>query len=810
MMFFFRIFVNLYNLILKMWSKIVRYILRNRLGNLVVIGILAIFMAVMATRVQMSFTFPQMLPDSNQTMKDYRTFLSQYGADGNVMFAGVCDDRLYEIDNFKAWDVLSYRVQEVDGVTMILSFSNAFQLLKENGQNKFVLKDIFTRKPIDQTELDSLMTILNNLPFYDGFLYNSETGATLMMIFFDKEKINTDARDKIAKNLEHIFAEFSRQTHIETYISGLPYIRTVTSMKLKRELILFSFLALAVAATILMTFFRSFKAMIGPIVIVGITVIWALGLMAILGYEITVLSSMLPPLLIIIGVENSIFLTNKYHYECHKHGNKTLALSRAISRIGRANFIVNLTTAIGFSTFVITQNQMLIQFGITAALTIMLSYILVLILLPIFFSYTAIPNTRQTLHLNDKWMVNLLAKIEWLIMKRRKWIFAVSIALFVVSVMGISQLKTSGRLVDDIPKRDKLCKDLLFFEEQFKGIIPLEITIDTRRPRGVLQMSFLSILNNFKDELTEFPEFAKPLSIIEVLKYGKQAYYNGNPAFYSMPNSSEMTFIMSYLPEIGKDNENPMVNQIMKIFVDSTLQKTRISVQMQNMTTPEIEELKDHLQEIVDDMFDPERYIVNITGSSIVFTEGTTFLIRNLLQSLGLALLLIMAIMALLFSSVRMILLAIIPNLLPLIMTAAVMGFFGIPLKVSTILVFSIALGISIDNTIHFLSRYRLELRINKGQVEPSVIYALGEAGFSMVYSSTILFFGFSIFAFSSFGGTQMVGILVSLTLLVVLLANLLLLPSLLLFFGKSSERPLKISRYEHFVRWFKRLRRHG
>ncbi|MDR2907037.1 MAG: MMPL family transporter [Bacteroidales bacterium] len=775
-----------------MWNKIVRYILGNRVGLLIGIGLLTVFMAFMAMRVQMTYTMPQVLPDSNQTMIDYKKFLEQYGADGNVMFAGVCDERLYELNNFKAWDVLAYRVKEVEGVTMTLSFCNAFQLVKEDTKNKFVLKDVFMRKPIDQTELDSLINVLNTLPFYDGFLYNSETGATLMMIFFDKEKINTSARDKIVKDLEHLFADFSQKTGIETNVSGLPYVRTITSLKLKRELVLFSFLAVLIAAIILMLFFRSFRAMVGPIMIVVITVIWTLGLMALLGYEITVLASMLPPLLIIIGIENSIFLTNKYHYEYRKHGNKVLALSRAIRRIGRANFTVNLTTAIGFTAFVITPNKMLIQFGITATLAIMLSYVLILILLPIFFSYTAPPNTRQTVHLDSKWMNTILAGIEWLILKKRAWVFAIAGILFVVSVIGVTQLRTSGRIVDDIPKRDKLYQDLLFFEDHFDGIVPLEITIDTKRPHGVLRMPFLSKLSDFQDELMLFPEFAKPLSIIEVLKYGKQAYYNGNPMFYDMPNSNEMAFIMGYLPDIGASNDNPIANQIMKIFVDSTLQKTRISVQMKNLTTPQIDTLKEDLQMIVDDMFEKDRYDVNITGSSVVFLEGTTFLINNLLQSLALALVLIVAIMAILFSSVRMIILATLPNLLPLIITAAIMGFFNIPLKMSTILVFSIALGISVDNTIHFLSRYRLELRINNGKVKPSVIYALGESGFSMFYSSTILFLGFLIFAFSSFGGTQSVGVLVSLTLLVALLANLLLLPSLILVFGKPVKRPKK------------------
>ncbi len=787
--FFFRIFADCTFLIfIVMWNKIVRYILRNRAALLTGIGILTVFMAFMATRVQMSFTMPQTLPDKNQTMMDYRNFLSQYGADGNVMLAGVCDERLYELENFKAWDVLAYHIKEIDGVSMILSFNNAFQLQKEDAQNKFILKDVFTRKPIDQNELDSLVEVLNNLPFYDGFLYNSETGATLMMVFFDKEKINTGARDGIVRNIEHLFIEFSTHTGIETHLSGLPYIRTVTSMKLKRELILFSFLALLIAAITLRLFFRSFRAMIAPICVVIITVIWALGIMALFGYEITALSTMIPPLLIIIGVENSIFLTNKYHHEFRKHGNKILALSRAIIRIGRANLLTNLTTAIGFLAFVITRNQMLIEFGITATLTIMLSFVLTLILLPIFFSFTQAPTVHQTLHLENAQMVNLLAKVEHFIKTKRVWIFSIALTLLAVSIVGVCLLRTSGRIVDDIPKRDKMYKDLLFFEEHFHGIIPLEITIDTKHENGVIRMPFLSKLNDFQNELYTFDEFAKPLSLIEVLKYGKQAYYNGNPAFYSMPNNNEMAFIMSYLPDIGKGHANPTANQVMKIFTDSTLQKTRISVQMQNLTTPEIAMIKGELQEIVDDIFEKDKYDVNITGSSIVFTEGTTFLINNLLQSLGLALILIMAIMSMLFSSFRMIILAILPNLLPLIITAAIMGYFEIPVKMSTVLVFSIALGISVDNTIHFLSRYRLELRINQGKVEPSVIYALGESGFSMFYSSTILFLGFSIFGFSGFGGTQSVGVLVSLTLLFALLANLLLLPSLLLVFGKSKK----------------------
>jgi hypothetical protein len=289
-------------------------------------------------------------------------------------------------------------------------------------------------------------------------------------------------------------------------------------------------------------------------------------------------------------------------------------------------------------------------------------------------------------------------------------------------------------------------------------------------------MSTIQKISDLQDTLALYPEFSKPLSVAELVKYSKQAFYNGNPEMYSIPNNQERNFILQYLPSL-KTGKKTILNS----FVDTSLSKTRISVQMANIGTRDIQRIKDDLKPKIDSIFNPEKYDVELTGTSIVFLKGTDYLVHNLITSLILAVIAIGILLGLLFTSFKMVAVSLVPNLLPQLMTAALMGFLAISIKPSTILIFSIALGISVDNAIHFLSRYRLALKHNNWNIKDAVLSALRETGFSMMYSSIVLFLGFSIFTLSTFGGTQSMGFLVSFTLLIALFSNLLLLPSLLL-----------------------------
>ncbi len=774
-----------------MWTYLVRLILRYRFWNVLAILLITLFMGYHATKVQMSYEMAKMLPASDSVNVDYESFRKQFGEDGSVLFVGIKDSSLFELNKFNAWYDLTYQIKEIDGVEEVLSLSKLYYLSKNDSTHKFDFKPVVEYKPRTQAELDSIRQIIYALPFYEGLLINKTTNATLMGITLDKNKLNTKNRVVLINDIKILVDAFSQKNGIEVHYSGLPYIRTVTSKKVENELRMFVLIALLIASIMLYFFFRSFKAVLFPMLIVIINVVWAVGIISLLGYKITILTGIIPPLLIIICVENCIFFLNKYHHEFRSHGNKVKALARIVVRIGNANLLTNATTAVGFATFIVTGNKILVEFGIVASIAIMSTFLLTLILIPVFFSYLAPPEIKHTKHLDNKNINSFLAWIEKMVTYKRKLIYAITFIVLAVGIYGVTLLKTTGNIVDDIPKRDPLYVDLLFFENNFNGIMPFEISIDTKKNKGVMRLSVIKKIDELQNVLKTYPELSKPLSLAEVVKFAKQAFYNGNPAYFQLPDNSEMGFMAEYLPKINSKKKT-----ILNSFVDTNLRITRISVQMANVGTNDISRIQNELRPKIDSIFNPNKYVVKMTGSSVVFLKGTHYMINNLIQSLILAIILIALLMAALFSSLRMIILSLIPNLIPQLLTAAMMGYVGISIKPSTILIFSIALGISVDNTIHFLSRYRLELKINNGNIRESVLYTLGEAGYSMIYSSVVLFLGFSIFMLSTFGGTQAMGLLISFTLLLGIICNLFLLPSLLLsldkfIITKSFKKPI-------------------
>ncbi len=763
-----------------MWAYLARLILRRRYWNLGIILVLAIFMGFQAKKVTMSYEMAQMLPSTDSASIIYQEFKNTFGEDGSVMFIGIEDTNLFHLQEFNAWADLTETIQNIEGVEGVLSISRLYYLDKNDSLKKFDFLPVFSQKPTSQKELDSIMEFVYSLSFYDQMLYNSKSGFTMMAVTLDKDILNTKERVGLIYELRDVGNSFGDQFGMDMHYSGLPFIRTITAKKIENELQFFVILSLIITSIILLIFFKNWKIVAATMIIVIITVIFVLGLLVLFNYKITILTGILPPLLIVIVVENSIFLLNKYHSEIIRHGNKIKALTRVVMFIGNANLLTNMTTAAGFAAFIITGNQALIEFGIVASISIMVAYFLTLFLIPIFFSFLNPPKIKHTAHLKKGLVTTLVTHIVDIVQYHRTVIYVVTIVLVVIGFYGISLLKTTGRIVDDIPKGDKLYKDLLFFEENINGVMPLEISIDTKKPKGVLKISTIKRIEELQILLGEYPELSRPISIAEVVKFAKQAFYGGNKDMYALPNSQEKNFIMQYVPKMDGDNRT-----ILNSFVDTSLQVTRISVQMANIGTKDIQRIKDELRPEIDKIFPPARFDVQITGTSVVYLKGTNYLAKNLLTSLLLALVAISILMALLFSSARMVVISMAPNLIPQIMTAAMMGFLAISVKPSTILIFSIALGISVDNAIHFLSRYRLQLRLNNWNIKTSVIRALSETGFSMIYSSVVLFFGFSIFILSSFGGTEALGYLIAFTLLMALLSNLFLLPSLLLTLDK-------------------------
>ncbi|WP_054715120.1 efflux RND transporter permease subunit [Marinifilum fragile] len=765
-----------------MWNRIAGLILRNRILLLVVVGLITSFMAYKAQFVEMSYTYAALLPDDDPASIEYEKFRNTFGQEGNMMFFAVQDPDFYELDKFNDWIALGDSLGSLDGIDAVVSIAHTWNINKNKKEKRFEFGTIFPHKVKTQAELDSLAAVAESLPFYHGSLINKESNTYLMGITVNAKIINSKAREPMVAKVREITDAFTEKYGLNMKYSGLPYIRVVTAQMIKGEMNMFIYLSLLVTAVILFMFFRSFKVVFFCMLVVGLSVIWAVGSMVLFDYKITLLTAMLPPLLVVIGIPNSVFLINKYHGEYIRHNNKIKALQRVVAKIGNATFLTNLTTASGFATFIVTSSQILKEFGVIAALNIMVVFVLSLLLIPIIFSFLAPPDQKATKHLDNKLTVWFVARLEKIVLNHRSVVYSIAISLLILGGFGIIKMKSTGYMVDDLPHDNEIYQDLKFFEKNMDGIMPLEVMVETKQKAGVLNTSTLKRLNKLNDSLRAYPEISGSVSVVEAAKFANQAYFNGKEKYYKLPSNQTKDIILSYLAkaETGADSK------VLETFVDSTQSVTRMSFRMKDIGTTRMAEMEKTILGHVNEIFPKDKYTVHVTGSSIVFFKGTQYLIKNLFLSLALAIFLIASFMAWMFSSKRMVMVALIPNLLPLIVTAALMGYFGIPIKASTILVFSIAFGISVDDTIHYLAKYRQELKATNWSIRSSVVLALRETGQSMMYTSIILFFGFGIFALSEFGGTVSLGVLVSLTLLSAMLSNLVLLPSLLLTLEKA------------------------
>lgn len=765
------------------WEFIAGIVLRRRITILAIIAVFTIFLALQWKNIHFTYTEANLLPDDHEVNLEYNAFLKEFGEEGNLIVIGSKDEKLFTPKVFENWTKLMSDLNKQSEIDIIVSVDNIKKLQKNDSLQTFELVPfIDQKKSKDEKYLQAVKKeLFTKTPFYDGLLYN-KSGTIRSALYLDKKIVNTPQRkDFILNTFIPKIEAFKKENNIDLKVSGMPYIRTLNAKNILNEISLFIGAALFITSLIFYLFFRSHRATLISVLIVVIGVMWTFGFIGLFNYEITILTGLIPSLVIVIGIPNCIFLTNKYQQEYATHGNKARALQRVITKVGTATLLTNLTTAAGFGTFMITNSQLLKEFGLIASINIVALFFLCLILIPIYYSYQPVPKAKHLEHLNREYTQKFMNWISKNVRYNRTKVYIVAVSLFIISFIGALQIKTSGSLTEDMPKKAPFFKDIQFFEKEFNGVMPLEITIDTKRKKGVMKSSTLRKIDELEKTIIKIPELSKPISIVSLVKYSKQAFYNGNPEYYELPTAQEKSFVLSYAKNASKNTDK----DIMKSYVSANGQIARITTFMKDIDTGNMSKVEDELWKKINEIFPPDQYKVSLTGKALVFEKGTKYLLNNLVTSLLFAVLLISLLMIFMFRSFKMVVVSLIPNLLPLIITAGLMGYFGIPLKPSTILIFSIAFGLSVDDTIHFLAQYRQELTKHNWKIKKSVFATLKESGMSMFYTSVVLFSGFSIFMLSSFGGTVALGGLIAVTLLFGMLSNLMLLPCLVLTLNK-------------------------
>lgn len=776
-----------------MWHRIADFVLRFRIILLVLLFAITGVMGYFASKVELSYDFTSAIPTDNPKYQDYQRFRAMFGEDGSTMMLGVQTPDLFKPEVFKDYTALSNDISKVRSVEKekVLGVPVAI-IAVQDSVKKLAIERIFPAD-LSNANIDSLKNVFESLPFYKGLLYNDKTKAYVMAIGIDKKTLASKDRTRVINEIIALGDAFGKKHNLEIHYSGLPHIRTQMANKVQHELRIFLMLSFALTAVILLIFFRSVLAVLTSMIVVAIGVIWSFGTLALLGYKITILTGVIPPLVVVIGIPNCVYFLNKYHTEFAVLNSKVPALRNMVGKMGIVTLFTNLTAAIGFGVFFFTKSLILKEFGLVSGINILGLFFISLVFIPAVYSFLPAPHTRHTSYLESKWMNKLLDSLTTLVFHNRKALYLVTIGICVVSVVGMMRLKAVGHIVDDLPHSDKIYTDLKFFEKNFKGVMPLEIIVDTKKKFGALSsLSTWEKMDSLTNLLESRPEIGGSLTLIKGIKFARQGLFGGSAEEYRLPDEIEFgalkPYLVSTLRKRDKTSQNPM-SKMLNSFVDTNVQNVRISVNIADIGSVAMPKLLDEIKPQALQLFDTAHYKLTFTGTSITFLEGSKFIINSLRDSLIWAFAMILVCMIILFRNWRIVLIAVITNIVPLLITAGVMGWLNVPLKPSTVLVFSVALGITVDVTIRFLVNFKQELATHNEDIEMTVRRSIHDTGLSIIFTSLILMAGFAVFAVSEFDGTKSLGYLTSLTLFLAMIFNLTLQPALLLWMDKAKKK---------------------
>ena len=772
------------------WLQLGKSIVKYKVAALAFLALSTLVMGYFAIQVKLSYEFTKAIPEDNPKFVIYQDFVKKFGVDNTTMVVGFQTDSFFTTNIFNQVADLQKAIKTIPGVTEVVSVPSAYTIVKDSAASKFLTHKIFNAPYTSDSALAADRVVLESLPFYKNLMYNPNSHAYIMAISFLPDSINSGARSAIIKNLQSKLDGFASKSSLAVHISGLPYIRTILADRIKKEMLWFLIGSLLLSAVTLFLFFRSLSATLLSLSVVIMGVIWSFGTMVLLGQKITLLTALIPPLIVVIGIPNCIYFLNKYHTSYKATNHKQEAIEQMVGRMGIVTLFCNITAAIGFFVFAFTKSPLLKEFGWVSGLNIMALFLISLLFIPPVLTYLPSPSSKHVKYLENKFLERVLLKIERWTFQHTKWVFAITSILVVVSIMGLIRIKKEAFIVDDLPKKDTLYTDLKWFEKQAGGVMPLEIVIDTKKKNGLVRsIKPLEAIDELHQYLEQQPELGKPLDLLEGIKFAKQAFYDGDSNAYTVPTGTEMAFMAPYLKTDSQKTNNTIgasPTQLLSKFIDSTKRATRVSVNMKDIGSAQLPLFLHKLDSVTSAIFDTSKYKVEITGSTVTFLEGSNFIVRGLGESIFWAFLLIAICMIFLFRSFPILMCSLVPNIVPLLITAGLMGWLGISLKPSTVLVFSVALGIAIDVTIRFLVNYKQELPRLNNKVHATLIQTIKHTGISIIYTSLVLVAGFVIFCFSDFGGTKALGWLTSLTLVVSTFTNLILLPALIKTFIKQ------------------------
>lgn len=749
-----------------MLENYTQFIIKHPKGvffSLLVVALLAIYPAL---QIRTDFNLEGFYPEDDQVIADYELLETEFGRDDNTMLIGFRNSDLFTKEVLEDIRLLSDSLSGIKHVEQVFSLWNASELQEKNGRISF--DPYLTDEIIQNSVPDSLRAQIISDPFLNGFLISDDGTATALVVQINENENTYSNRNNIIDSINDILSY--HQEKYTFHISGIPYYRNQYVNMLNTEIIGYISISSLLIIFLLWYLYRTIWGILFPMIIVWATLLFTIAIMQLTGGYLEIMSSTIAPILLCVGVADSIHMISKYDDARESGKGKVPSIIEMMKTLGSATFLTSITTAIGFASLLSSSVVPMKKFGIYTAVGVLLAYLITIIFLP-----AALRLSRKKRVVNEKSSSFYPVITHWLqkltALNRMHYGKVLVLALIITAgfSIGMVDLNVNGKVYDDISEDTKIMQDSRFFTEQIAPQFPMEIIIDFEEAEEVLTASAVEKAFELEKKLLEFPEIDRVTGLHTLLREVHDLFNSGATEGTELPDTDQAVAQYVLLLEVSGSDE-------LYRLVDFDYSKLRITAFTEDAGSKRINEIKSSLEQDINDLFEDESAV--ITGTTILSADLTDKIVYSLAWSILIALLAITAIMVMLFRDVRLILIALIPNLIPLIVVAGVMGLFNIDIKPSTAVIFTIALGIAVDDSIHYLARLRIETQRRKA-IFPALSATTIRTGRAIIITSMILVAGFGTLITSSFTSTAMMGILVCTTILSAVIADLFVLPSL-------------------------------
>lgn len=740
-----------------------RLIIRN--PKTVITGFLLVLLASVfpALQLRTDFNLEGFYQDEDPVVMQYAQLEDEFGRDDNRIVIGYTREDLMSSEGMEQNRALHAELETLPFILDVQSLSKAERMT--NLEDQLVFTPYFDSETIYD---EPLFTELKEDPFVTGFLINDALTSTAFYVEVDQEQNTYTNRNELISRLTKIVRQFETNSDLQVHISGIPYFRNLYVNMLNSEIIFYISISSVLIIALLWYLYRSIWGVVLPMIIVWSTLLLTLALIHITGGYIEIMSSTIAPILLCVGIADSIHMISKYDDARDQGLSKQDSIVEMIRTLGSATFLTSLTTAIGFITLMSSTIMPMKRFGIYTASGVLIAYLVTIFFLPAALSLSK----RARIFSEQKspffrWSSRQLSSLSRINETYKISIILFSLLLLSVSAWQMTGLTVNGRVFDDVSEETQVMQDQAWFSEHLVPILPLEILIRTGTEEGTLSADLMQRIAETEKFLMQVPEIEKVTSGKTLLA---QVHHVLNPhqAFLSVASTPLLAQYLLLLEISGTD--------VVEELFTFSYETIRITAMIKDAGSERINEIRRELHLHLTEYYPGEE--ISVTGSTVLSADLVGKIVRSLMTSMGLAIGLISVLMALLFRNVRMMLIALVPNLLPLVVTGAVMAFFGVDIKPSTAVIFTIAFGIAVDDSIHFLARFRVEMS-RGSSLHEALSITLHKTGRAIIITSMILLAGFGSLISSDFVSTAMMGVMVSSTIFSALIADLLLLPAL-------------------------------